>query len=195
MLIIVVIALMLIIAVVVIYNGLIAKKNQVEKIFSTVDVMLKKRYDLVPQIVNTVKGYMTYERELLERITEIRAKAVSMGAGEKEAGILNNELTGLLGRLFVVVENYPQLKANENFMHLQRTLVELEEQISAARRAFNAAVNDYNNAVQMFPTNIFASMMGYRKKSFFEIAGEEREVPGVGFERGEKSERDKELNS
>lgn len=184
--IIIVIAIVLIIAVV-IYNGLIAKKNQVEKVFSTIDVMLKKRYDLIPQLVNTVKGYMTHERELLERITQIRSQAASAGAGEMQAAGLNNELTQLLSRLFIVVENYPQLKANENFMHLQRTLVELEEQISAARRAFNAAVNDYNNAVEMFPTNIFASMMGYQKKNFFEISGEQREVPAVGFDKAKET--------
>lgn len=180
--IIIVIAIVLIIAVV-IYNGLIAKKNQVEKVFSTIDVMLKKRYDLIPQLVNTVKGYMTHERDLLERITQIRSQAASAGPGERQVAGLNNELTQLLSRLFVVVENYPQLKANENFMHLQRTLVELEEQISAARRAFNAAVNDYNNAVEMFPTNIFASMMGYQKKNFFEISADQREVPAVGFDK------------
>jgi LemA protein len=162
-----------------IYNGLIARKNQVDSVFSTTDVMLKKRYDLIPQLVNTVKGYMLHERELFERITALRSRAVSGDIGSNESVILNNELTKLLGRLFMVVENYPQLKASENFMHLQRTLVELEEQIAAARRAFNAAVLDYNNAVQMFPTNIAASVMGYKRKDFFEIEDEEKKKADV----------------
>jgi len=157
-----------------IYNGLIARKNQVENVFSTIDVMLKKRYDLIPQLVNTVKGYMQHERGLLEQITELRSRAASGDIGNNDAVILNNELTKLLSRLFVVVENYPQLKASENFLHLQKTLVELEEQISAARRAFNAAVQNYNNAVEMFPTNIAASIMGYKRRDYFEIGEEEK---------------------
>ena len=164
-----------------IYNSLIAKKNQVKNVFSTIDVMLKKRYDLIPQLVETVKGYMKHERGLLEKITELRAKATSGRAGDNEKVLLDNMLTKMLGRLFVVVENYPQLKASGNFMHLQRALVELEEQLSAARRAFNAAVNDYNNAVEMFPTNIAASMMAYRRKNYFEIGEDERKKPDVNI--------------
>jgi LemA protein len=171
----------ILVVIVLIYNGLIVKKNRVANVFSTIDVMLKKRYDLVPQLVETVKGYVQHERGLLERITELRSKAAAGRMSDNDAVVLNNELAKLLSRLFVVVENYPQLKANENFMHLQRTLTELEEQLSAARRAFNAAVNDYKNAVEMFPTNIAASMMGYRRKDYFEIAEDERKSVDVNI--------------
>lgn len=169
------------VVIILIYNSLIVKKNRVASVFSTIDVMLKKRYDLVPQLVETVKGYVKHERGLLKRITELRSKAAVGRLSDNQAVVLNNELTKLLSRLFIIVENYPQLKANENFMHLQRTLTELEEQISAARRAFNAAVNDYNNAVEMFPTNIAASMMGYSRKNYFEIAEDERKTIDVNI--------------
>ena len=127
------------------YNTLIGKKNQVENAFSTVDVMLKRRYDLIPNLVSTVKTYMNYEGSTLEKITELRAKAMSGGISSDEKVSLDNEIRKVMGNIMVSVENYPELKANENFMHLQRTLNETEEQISAARRTFNAAVVDYNN--------------------------------------------------
>jgi len=154
-----------------IFNSLIAKKNQVINVFATIDVLLKKRYDLIPNLVSTVKGYAKHERELLQQITDIRAKAMSGPTSPDDQAALDSDLTKALSRLMLVVENYPDLKAGENFMHLQRTLTELEEQISAARRAYNASVTDYNNAVEMFPTNIVASMMNYQRRKFFEIPG------------------------
>ncbi|MHC4742371.1 MAG: LemA family protein [Planctomycetota bacterium] len=157
-----------------IYNSLIGKKNRVRNVFGTIDVMLKKRYDLIPQLVATVKGYMQHERNLLEQITEARAKAASGRLSDDEQVMLDNSVSKMLGKVMVAVENYPDLKANENFMHLQRTMTELEEQISAARRAYNAAIEAYNNAVEMFPTNIIASMMGYQTRHFFEISDKER---------------------
>lgn len=160
-----------------IYNTLIVKKNQVENVFSTVDVMLKKRYDLIPNLVETVKGYVKHERETLETITQLRAKAVSGTISNDQKIELGDAITKLLPAIFAVAENYPDLKASTNFLNLQRNLTELEEQISAARRAFNAAVNDYNNAVEMFPTNIAASMMGYKRKNFFEIPEIQKQVP------------------
>jgi LemA protein len=168
------IALVVIIIPIVIYNSLIGKKNQVQNVFGTIDVMLKKRYDLLPNLVSTVKGYMQHERELLTAVTEMRAKAMSGRLSDDEKVELDNKVSKVLGGIMVAVENYPNLKANENFMHLQRTMTELEEQISAARRAYNAAVNDYNNAVEMFPTSIVANMMGYKRRSFFEISEKER---------------------
>ena len=157
-----------------IYNALIAKKNMVLNVFGTIDALLKKRFDLVPNLVATVKGYAAHEKDLLEEITETRAKALAGRISADQQIQFDSQLTTLLTGLFATVENYPDLKANENFMHLQRTLVELEEQISAARRAYNAAVNDYNNAVEMFPTNIVASMMNYQRKNFFQIPEKER---------------------
>ena len=161
--------------VVVIYNGLIGKKNQVKNVFGTIDVLLKKRYDLIPQLVRTVKGYMQHEKSLLQEITEARARAVSGRLSDDEQVMLDNTVSKQLGGIMLAVENYPDLKADKSFMHLQRTMTEVEEQISAARRAYNAAVEAFNNAVEMFPTNIVASMMGYKTKNFFEISGDQRE--------------------
>ncbi|HUT29861.1 MAG TPA: LemA family protein [Sedimentisphaerales bacterium] len=170
---------------VLIYNSLISRKNRVLNVFGTIDALLKKRYDLIPNLVATVKGYAQHERSLLEEVTRIRAQALSGQVSDDEAVELDNRLTKALGRLLLVAENYPNLKASENFMHLQRTLTELEEQISAARRAYNAAVTDYNNAVEMFPTNIVASMMNYKRRRFFEISEKERQ----GIDAGEHFRR------
>ena len=162
-----------------VFNGLVMKRNRCENAFATIDVMLKKRYDLIPNLVETVRGYARHERELLEQVTELRARAASGPLPTDEAVVLNNRITGLLRRLLVVVEAYPELKANENFLQLQRALNEVEEQISAARRAYNAAVMDLNNAVQMFPSSIVAGMTGFGTRRFFEAAGAERSVPRV----------------
>lgn len=164
-----------VVIVVLIYNSLVAKKNQVMNVFSTVDVMLKKRYDLLPELVAAVKAYMQHERSLLEEITQMRSQAMSGWLGEDETIRLGDKVTKAVGGIMVAVENYPDLKASQNFLQLQHTMVELEEQISAARRAYNAAITDYNNAVEMFPTNIAAGMMGYKRKGFFEISPTERE--------------------
>ncbi|MHC4575564.1 MAG: LemA family protein [Planctomycetota bacterium] len=163
-----------------IYNSLVARKNQVLNVFGTIDALLKKRYDLIPNLVATVKGYMRHERTLLAEITEMRAKALSEHTSDDQKVELDDKVTKTLSRIMLVVENYPDLKASENFMHLQRTLTELEEQISAARRAYNAAVTDYNNAVEMFPTSIIASIMNYKRRRFFEISEREAESVDVG---------------
>jgi len=166
--------------IVLIYNGLIGKKNQVKNVFGTIDVLLKKRYDLIPQLVATVKGYMQHERGLLQEITEARARAVSGRLSDDEQVLLDNTVSKQLGGIMLAVENYPDLKADKSFMHLQRTMTEVEEQISAARRAYNAAVEAFNNAVEMFPTNIIASMMGYKTRNFFEIREDERKNIDAG---------------
>jgi LemA protein len=163
-----------------IYNSLIGKKNQVTNVFGTMDALLKKRYDLIPNLVSTIKQYMEHERETLTEITALRARAVSGKLSDDEQVDLDNQLSGMLGGIMVAVENYPDLKANENFMQLQRSLNEIEEQISAARRAYNATVTDYNNACEMFPTNVFAGMMGFKLKRVFEITEKERENVDVG---------------
>lgn len=168
---------------VIMYNSLIGKRNQVESVFSTIDVMLKKRYDLIPHLVSTVKGYMQHEREMLERITQLRAQALSSRTNDEKVAV-DNQIAGPLRQILVAVENYPELKANQNFLHLQATLNEVEEQISAARRAFNAAVLQYNNAVEMFPTSLIASMMRLQRRTFFEAAAEERQAVRVSFSDG-----------
>ena len=171
----IIIGVVVILVVVFIYNSLIAKKNQVTNVFGTIDALLKKRYDLLPKLISTVKAYMEHEKSLLTEITEMRAKAVSGRLSDDEQVDLDNKLSRMLGGIMVAVENYPDLKANQNFLQLQRAMNEIEEQISAARRAYNAAVTAYNNAVEMFPTNVAASMMRYKLKKVFEIIEEQRE--------------------
>lgn len=161
------------------YNTLIAKRNNVHNIFATMDAMLKKRWDLVPNLVSTVAGYADHERKLFERITEARAQAQAGHLNQDQKVVLENSFMQLLGVVRATVENYPNLKASDNFLHLQRTLNELEEQISAARRAYNAAVTDFNTAIQVFPTNIIASMFSFSEKPLFQIDPAQRENPEV----------------
>jgi len=157
------------------YNSLVGKKNEVENIFASVDTLLKKRYDLIPNLVATVKEYMKYEKDLLENVTKLRTKAMDPNLSDEEKIALDKQITSALGGIMVAVENYPELKANENVLHLQHTLAEIEEQISAARRAYNQAVTDYNNAIEMIPTNIMANFMSYRHKEVFSIDEAEKE--------------------
>lgn len=163
----------------VIYNGLVSKKNRVENAFSGMDVQLKKRFDLVPNLVATVKQYMKHEADTLTRITQMRASAISAPAGSPPRIDIENQLTRALGGIMVAVENYPQLKADANFRELQASLNEIEEQLAAARRAFNSSVMDFNNAVQMFPSNIVAGMIGYTPREMFEIPQAQRENVNV----------------
>ena len=164
---------------IIMYNSLVGKKNQVNNSFASIDVLLKKRYDLIPNLVAAVKNYMKHEKNTLTEITEMRAKAVSGNMSPDQQVDLNNKISRALSGIMVAVENYPDLKANQNFIQLQGSMNEVEEQISAARRAYNAAVTDYNNAVEMFPTNIIASMMGYKLKTLFEIVEAERKNVNV----------------
>jgi LemA protein len=170
---------LVVIVIILLYNSLISKKNQVENIFGSIDALLKKRRDLIPNLVESVKAYMKHEKELLENITSLRSRSL-LTTNEEEKMNLENQISSMLGRILVNVENYPQLKANENVMHLQMTLAEIEEQISASRRAYNQAVTDYNNAIEMIPTNILAKFMGYKRKAFFEISESERKNINVG---------------
>ena len=169
-----------VIFVVLLYNSLVVKKNQVNNAFAGTDALLKKRYDLIPNLVETVKTYMQHEQKTLTEITEMRSKAMSGPLSDDDKIDLNNKLGKAVGGIMVAVENYPDLKANQNFMQLQGSLNEIEEQISAARRAYNASVTDYNNAVEMFPTNILASMMNYKQRKLFETAESERQNVNVG---------------
>ena len=157
------------------YNRLVRRRNDANKAFATIDAMAKKRYDLIPNLVATVQQYMEHERGTLTEITELRAKAMSGNLSDNEKVDLNNKISRAMGGIMVAVENYPELKANQNFLQLQGSLNEVEEQLSAARRAYNAAVTDYNNAVQMFPSNVFAMMFGFKTKLLFEITEQERQ--------------------
>lgn len=161
------------------YNSLVRKKNQVENAFAGIDTMLKKRYDLIPNLVAAVKKYMEHEAGTLTEITKLRAKATSGSLSSDETVDLNNRLGKALGGIMVAVENYPDLKASVNFQQLQRSLNEVEEQLSASRRSFNASVTDFNNSVEMFPTNIMAGIMGYQVRQLFEIVEIERQTPDV----------------
>lgn len=169
------IILFLLLSGIILYNSLVRKKNDVENAFGSIDAMLRRRYDLIPALVAAVKGYMTYEKNLLTEITELRIKALSEKLSSEDRVIVENKIKKELGDLLVAVENYPDLKANKNFLHLQGTLNEVEEQLAASRRAFNAAVTAYNNSIEVFPSNLVASMMNYKRKTMFEIADEDRE--------------------
>lgn len=155
------------------YNSLIAKKNQVSNIFASLDAMLKKRYDILPNLVASVQEYTLHEKTTLESITAMRS-AVMNPHTPKDTIASDAKLSKLLQGLMVSVENYPELKANENFLHLQHTLNELEEQIAAARRAYNQSVTDFNNALEMFPTNMMARWMSLEHQALFEIPALER---------------------
>lgn len=162
------------------YNSLIGKKNQVENIFAGVDAVLKKRFDLIPNLVASVSQYMQHEKSTLEKVTELRAAAMKPGISDEQKIALDAKLTSALGAINLAMEAYPDLKANENVMHLQRSLNEIEEQISAARRAYNQAVTDLNNAIEMFPTNLMAGWMNLNRRAVFEITVTERLNVNVG---------------
>ena len=164
-----------------VYNGLIRLKTQTEEAWSDIDVQLKRRYDLIPNLIDTVKGYATHERELLENVTKARTNAMNAGTAA-EKGEAENMLTDTLKSLFAVAENYPDLKASANFAKLQDELSDTENKIQAARRFYNGNVRDFNIKLQVFPTNIIAKQLGFTKRDFFEIADEkEKEVPKVNF--------------
>ncbi len=157
------------------YNSLVRKRNQVENVFASLDALLKKRYDLIPNLVAIVQSYMQHERETLIKITELRTKAISGNITPSESVELNNQISNILRSIQVQVENYPDLKASANFLNLQGSLNEVEEQISAGRRAYNAVTTDYNTAVEVFPSNLLASMMNFKRRPLFEITESERQ--------------------
>jgi len=165
------------------YNGLVRRRNQVKNSWAQIDVQLKRRYDLIPNLVETAKGYMKHERETLEAVTNARnlaQQASSAGAGERAKA--EGELSSVLSRLLAVVENYPDLKANQNFLALQEELASTENKISFSRQFYNDSVLRYNNQTQMFPSNIVASMFGFKASEFFEVTlAAEREAPKVSF--------------
>jgi LemA protein len=158
------------------YNSLVRRRNMVDQAFSTIDVQLTQRYDLIPKLVETVKQYMTHERSLLEEIVRLRSQAVATHDPVEKVRV-DNDLTRAMGRLNVTMENYPQLKASDTFVQLQRSLNEVEEQLAAARRSYNAAVTDYNNSVQTFPSSLIAGSMGFGlRQTFVAEEGKRRDV-------------------
>lgn len=164
-----------------IYNALVKLRNQVKNAWSQIDVQLKRRHDLIPNLIETVKGYMTHERDTLENITKARSAAVDASTINDKSKA-ESELSGALQRFNLVVENYPDLKANQNFLALQEELTSTENKISFARQSYNDQVLFYNNKIEMFPSNILAGMFNFSKEEFFEIEVEaEREVPKVQF--------------
>ena len=162
------------------YNGLITLKNRVDEAWSDISVQLKRRYDLIPNLINTVKGYATHEKEVFEKVTEARTRA--MGAGNTaDKAEAENALSGTLKTLFAVSENYPELKANQNFLELQRELTDTEDKIMASRRFYNGNVRDFNTKIEVFPTNLLAGMLNFTKREFFEAADAEKENVKVEF--------------
>lgn len=157
------------------YNGLVSRRNAVDNAFATIDVQLKQRCDLVPRVVASVKGYMQHERDVLEHLTELRARAVASGVNADARMALDTQMGGLLGQIFARVEGYPDLKAAGTVVMLQRTLNEVEAQIAAARRTYNAAVTEYNTGLESFPANLAAAALGFSRRALFEAAAADRQ--------------------
>ena len=180
LLIVIVIAVVVILVIVGLYNGLVTRRNRIDEAFGQIEVQLKRRHDLIPNLVQAVKGYMGFEQDVLTKVTEARAGAVAAGAqGPAQQAQAENVLTGALRSLFAVVENYPDLKASTNVMQLQEELTTTENQISFSRQHYNASVLDYNNAIQTIPAVLFAGILGFVKREFFDAEPEAAEVPKV----------------
>lgn len=179
----IIIGVLLIIAFIVIgiYNGLVRGRNMVENTFAGIDVQLKKRYDLIPMLVETAKGYMKHEQEVLTRLAELRSTPYNNMSNEQKSE-LDKGICRIVEGLRVTVEKYPDLKASTNMLQLQRSLNETEEQLAASRRSYNAAVMSYNNSLQTFPSNIIANMFNFQKSQFFSAHEEERESVKVSFD-------------
>ena len=180
LIIVIAIVVILVIFLISLYNGLVQKRLRVDEAFAQIEVQLKRRHDLIPNLVNAVKGYMGFEQKVLTDVTNARAAAVSAGAqGPAEQAAAENALTGTLRSLFAVVENYPELKANENVLALQEQLTTTENQISFSRQHYNATVLDYNTGIQTFPAVLIAGMLGFVKREFFDAEPEAANVPNV----------------
>ncbi|MEW5897378.1 MAG: LemA family protein [Nanoarchaeota archaeon] len=173
------IAVVLAVVVIYLYNSLIKFRVRVQNAWAQIDVQLKRRYDLIPNLINTVKGYMKHEKGVLEEVTKARASLVTGTLKDKAKA--SNQITDALKSIFAVAENYPQLKANENFKMLQEELSGTESKIAYARQFYNDSVMQYNQAIQVFPKSIFARLFGFQAKEFFETRGKERENVKVEF--------------
>jgi LemA protein len=171
-LIIIIVLVVLALLIIFLYNSLVRTKVRVDEAWSDINVQLKRRYDLIPNLVNTVKGYAAHEKTVFEDVTEARAKALN-ATTVTEAAQADNQFQAAMKSLFAVAEAYPDLKANQSFQQLQAELVDTEDKIQAARRFYNGAVRDLNTKIQTFPTNIFAGMLGFKKRDFFEVEDSE----------------------
>ena len=178
--IIIVIVIIVILAIIRMYNNLVNLRNRVKNSYAQIDVQLKRRNDLIPNLVETVKGYAAHEKGVLEEVTKARTGVMNATTVE-ETSAADNQLTGALKTLFAVAENYPDLKANSNFQQLQSELSDTEDKISYARQFYNDVVLKYNNACQMFPSSIFARLFGFKEETFFQAPESERAVPEVKF--------------
>lgn len=165
---------------VIVFNGLVTSKNRVEESWSDIEVQLKRRYDLIPNLINTVKGYATHESSVFEAVTKARSAAMNAGNPADHAQA-ENALSGTLKSLFAVAESYPDLKASENFGHLQRELVDAEDKIQAARRFYNGTTRDFNTKLQVFPTNLVGNLLGFKKYDFYDAPEVANETPVVNF--------------
>ncbi len=171
-----------VVAIIGIYNALVQRRLRVDEAFAQIEVQLKRRWDLIPNLVNAVKGYMGFEQSVLENVTRARANAVAAGAqGPAQLAAAENALTASLRSLFAVAEQYPDLKANQNFLELQRELSDIEEKIAYARQFYNTNVLSYNSKTQTFPSVIMANMFGFQPSEFFEAEEEAREDVKVSF--------------
>jgi LemA protein len=180
LIIVIVILVILVLGAVLLYNGLVQKRLRIDEAFAQIEVQLKRRHDLIPNLVNAVKGYMGFEQKVLTDVTNARAAAVAAGAqGPTQQAAAENALTGTLRSLFAVVENYPELKANENVLALQEQLTTTENQISFSRQHYNATVLDYNTNIQTFPSVLIAGPLGFTKRDFFDAEPEAANVPNV----------------
>jgi LemA protein len=185
LIIIVAIVILIVVFVVGLYNGLVQKRNRVDEALAQIEVQLKRRHDLIPNLVNAVKGYMGFEQKVLTDVTNARANAVAAGAqGPAAQAQAENALTGTLRSLFAVVENYPDLKANQNVLELQEQLTTTENQISFSRQHYNASVLDYNTTIQTVPSNFIAGPFGFRAREFFDAEPEASAVPSVDLTLG-----------
>ena len=175
-----IVVVILLVAGVLIYNGLVQRRLRIDEAFAQIEVQLKRRWDLIPNLVDAVKGYMGFEESVLTAVTEARANAVSAGAkGTHEQAMAENALTSTLRSLFATVENYPDLKANQNVLELQEQLTTTENQISFARQHYNATVLDYNTSIATFPNMLIAGPLGFGKREFFDAEPEAEQVPTV----------------
>jgi LemA protein len=163
------------------YNRLVTLRNRVQEALSDIDVQSKRRFDLIPNLVETVKGYMQHERDVLENVTKARAALMSAGNDFHKKAEAENMISGALKSLFAVAENYPQLRASENFLRLQDELTDTENKMLASRRFYNTNVRDFNTAIQKFPTNLLANIFGFKAFDFFEAEAEARDAVKVSF--------------
>jgi LemA protein len=171
---IVIILVIIALVIIALYNGFVSKRNRVQDAWSQIDVQLKRRYDLIPNLVNTVQGYMKYEKGVLTQITALRSSIVSGSVEDKAQA--NNQISQALKTIFAVAENYPQLKASDTYKNLQDQLANTEDRISFVRTSYNDYVLDFNNAIQEFPGNMFANMFGFKRQDFFQAPEEEKQA-------------------